>query len=147
MGDRVSEIRERIEAKRKALVTKSEDAAVADWTAYEAACEEHGYDAVKRLCLPRFVEGLPTFLLIKAAPADHLRIFRSKSLKARKDKGGMPDLGTIDRELAILGKACIVYPDAETVALIKAEFPSVEKDAGVIAKDMSQAEAEEEGKG
>jgi hypothetical protein len=145
MGD-VADIKARIEAKRKAQAQRSDDAAVKDWEAYEAACEEHGYDAVKRLCLPRFVEGLPTFLIVKAAPADHLRIFRAHSLKARKDKGGMPDLTAIDRELSLLGKACIVYPDSDTVALIKAEFPTVEKDAGVIAKDMSQAEAEEEGK-
>ena len=147
MGDGVSEIKARIEAKRKALADRSEAAAVQDWTAYEAACETHGYDAVKRLILPRYVEGLPTFVIIKAAPADHMRIFRSKALKARKDKGGMPDLSTIDRELRDLGRACIVYPDADGIEAIKAEFPTVEKDAGVIAKAMSEAEAAEEGNG
>jgi hypothetical protein len=143
----VAAIKERIEAKRKAHAARAEEAAIKDWEAFEAACEAHGYDAVKRLCLPRYVDGLPTFLVVRSAPADHLRIFRSHSLKARKDKGGMPDLSTIDRELASLGRACIVYPDADAIEAIKAEFPSVEKDAGVIAKDMSQAEAEEEGKG
>ena len=144
MGE-VSDIKARIEAKRKALAEKTEAAQVPDWIAYEKACEEHGYDSVKRLLLPRLVDGLPTFLVVRSAPADHMRIFRSKALKARANKQGMPDLSTIDRELALLGKASIVYPDADTVAAIKAEFPTIEKDAGIIARDLSQAEAEEEG--
>ena len=142
----MDEIRERIASKRKAAEQAVEAASIADWEAFEVACEEHGYDAVKRLNLPRFIEGLPTFLIVKAAPADNLRIFRQRVLKARKDKGGTPDLAAVDRAMGELGRACIVYPEASGVEAIKAEFPSVEKDAGAVAKSMSEAEEVEEGK-
>lgn len=141
----IDEIKSRIEAKRKAADEARADAAVADWEAYEAACERYGYDACKRLMLPRLVAGLPTFLVVRAADADVLRFYRRDVQKAKRGRDHIPDLAVVDRALGTLGAASIAYPDADTVARIKEVFPSVEKDAGLVAKEMSEAEAEDEG--
>lgn len=141
----IEQIQARIEAKRKAHADTRADAAVADWEAYEQALERYGYDAVKRLKLPRLVEGLPTFVLVRAADADVLRFYRRDVMKAKRGRDHLPDLAVVDRALATLGAASIVYPDAATLAKVKDMFPSVEKDAGIVAKEMSEAEAEEEG--
>ena len=142
----IDAIKERIEAKRKAQLAEFFEQEARDWEAFEAACDEHGYDAVARLTLPRKVKGLPTFLCVKAADADLVVVHRRRILKSRKDSKGLPDPVVADNAIAEVGRACIVYPDKDTVAQIKELFPTVEKDAGVIAREMSQAQAEEEGK-
>jgi Pyruvate/2-oxoacid:ferredoxin oxidoreductase gamma subunit len=146
MVDAVEAIRERIEAKRAALAQAAEDQSAHDWNAYEKACEEHGYDACARLSLPRKIDGLPTFCVVRAADADIVTIHRQRILKARKDSKGAPDPMAADRAIAEVGRACLVYPDADTIDEIKKHFPTIEKDAGIVGRDMSQAHAVEEGK-
>jgi len=143
----VDAIRERIAAKRKEQADSFAAQEERDWLAFEAACDAHGYDACARLVLPRKIEGLPTFVVVHAAPADIVTIHRQRILKSRKDAKGLPDPIAADRAIAEVGRACIAYPDAETLAQVKEHFPTVEKDAGVIARDLSQAQAEDEGKG
>lgn len=144
--DPIEAIKARIEEKRAAHEGAFAAQELRDYEALEAACDEHGYDACARLSLPRRIAGLPTFCVVRAAAADIVTIHRQRILKSRKDSKGMPDPTAADRAIAEVGRACLVYPDADTIDAVKEHFPTVEKDAGLIGRDMSQARAEDEGK-
>jgi len=142
----VEEIKERIEAKRKARSDKAGEQAVKDWEAYEAACETHGYDACSRLIFPRFVEGLPTFAVVHAAPSDLVRIHRQRIIKGKRDKQGNPDPAVAGNAAREVGRACLAYPEADMLDAVREQYPDFEMDAGVAALQLSRVQAEEEGK-
>jgi hypothetical protein len=162
MGDAVKDPMDaEIEELEKALAAQSERTALAlkktkilkmrqqlvDNAAYEKLCDEYGISSLRKLEFDQVIEGIPTFAVVKSAPRDHLKIYNSKVLKAPKSKGGHLDLATVQRETASLGKACIVYPDAEGIEAMKEYVPDLEVHAGKAARDMAAVEAEEEGKG
>lgn len=144
--DNAADIKARIEAKRKLLDEKREAQEVLDLQAYEAALEEHGYDAVKMLTLPRYIDGLPTFVCVKTATKDMVKVHRDRVLKARRDKGGNPDPLASIRAATEVGTMVVVYPDKDTVDAIKEHFPNVYRDAGVEGLNLAKLSSEEEGK-
>ena len=150
-----------IEALEKALAVQAEADALTrkktkiqrmrqqlvDNAAYEKLVEEYGISSIRKLEFNQVIDGVPTFVVVKSPPADHLRIYTSRVLKAPKEKGGYPSLQVVQREVAALGMACIVYPDAEGIEAMKAHVPDIAVHAGKAARDMASLEAEEEGKG
>lgn len=118
-----------------------------DNEAYEKLIDEYGISSIRKLEFDQVIEGVPTFVVVKSAPRDHLKIYNSRVLKAPKDKGGTPSLQVVQREMAILGMACIVYPDAEGIEVMREYVPDLAVHAGKAARDMASVEASEEGKG
>lgn len=142
----MADVRARIEAKRAALAVSREAQENRDFEAYEAACEEHGYDAVKCLVLPRFFEGLPTLVVVKAASADLAKIHRSRVTKAKRTRDGHPDATASISAAAEVGRACIVYPDEDLRAEIRDKIDDLYIRAGTVALDMARMRVEDEGK-
>jgi hypothetical protein len=118
-----------------------------DNAAYEKLCDEYGISSLRKLEFDQVIDGIPTFIVVKSAPRDHLKIYNSRVLKAPKEKGGHPSLSYVRREVATLGKACIVYPDSEVLEAMQEHVPDLEVHAGKAGRDMAAVEAQEEGKG
>lgn len=136
----------RLEERRKARAKLIEAQEAIDYEALERAADEHGIDGVARLRLARFVEGLPTFAIVRAADRDLSKVHRDRITKAKRGRDGQPDTGAAIRAAAEVGKACIVYPDAEGCAAIREHFEDLYIRAGTVALDMARTHAEEEGK-
>jgi hypothetical protein len=141
--DNATDIRARIEAKRKALDEAKAAQEVKDLLALEAAYEEHGYDSVATLVVPRYIADLPTMVLVKAAPADFVKLHRDRCIKGAKK--GVVDPMVAVRAASEVGRACIVYPDKDTVDAMREHFPSLHSEAGQVALELSRMREQEEG--
>jgi len=138
-----SEIRKRIEEKRALHDAAREEQEVKDLLELEKAYEEHGYDSVATLVVPRYTKGLPTMVLVKAAPADFAKLHRDKCIKGMKK--GVVDTMVAVRAAAEVGRACIVYPDKEVIEEMKELFPSIHSEAGKVAIQLSRLREQDEG--
>jgi hypothetical protein len=161
MGDVASDPLDlEIEALEKALAEQSAREAIVlkrvkiqrmkqqiiDNAAYEKLVDEYGISSLRKLEFDQVIDGIPTFIIVKSAPRDHLKIYNSRVLKAPKSKGGHLDLATVQREVATLGRACIVYPDADGIEAMLEYVPDLAVHAGKAARDMAAVEAADEGK-
>jgi len=84
---------------------------------------EYGDDRVGVLETSSFVAGLPTVVVVKTPAEEYFKRYRQKVRRARKQNGNLDTeaMGAAADELA---ECCVVYPDKDTYARMKKEWPS-----------------------
>lgn len=136
-------IEERREA-RRAAKSKGRDAQfLLDMTELDKLEEEHGPDNVKALHAASFVEGLPTFIVVKSpgGTSYHKRFVDS----VRKANGHKQLEAAAQDQLA---RASIVYPtDAAVMGAMLEAFPNMLNDASGAAVEFVKLRADDEKKG
>lgn len=142
MSGELDAIEARRAARRDAAAAAKDVQFVADMTALDALEEEHGVGQVKALHVPVFVAGLPTMAIVKSPAGTSFYKRFADQVRAAK---GNPQMITAAGE--VLARACIVYPDAATQALMVDAFPNMLNDAANAAAGFVQMQTEAEKKG
>jgi hypothetical protein len=130
-----------VEKRRNARRLQSEDVRLeqvaTDLEAFESLETEHGEGKVKRLDLPYFTSGLPTFVVVRAPDEQYVKRMRTMIRATPKNPGPAQDM---------LADVCVAYPDAPTYKRVRAEYGAIHDSVGNAAVKLSQAQAAEEGK-
>jgi len=135
---------EEIEARRAA---RKEGIAKARAEQYEKDLEqvdklemEHGDDRVAVLETSSFVAGLPTVVVVKTPGEEYFKRYRSKVRRARKQSGAVDTEG-VGAAADELAECTVIYPEKETYARMKKEWPSIHDN--VIREAIRLGEAKE----
>jgi hypothetical protein len=137
-----------IEARRAERKGKLDEAkkvqACADLEAYDALEVEHGDENVASLEVERFVEGHPTFVVLKAPDGPQYKRFVDQVSRA-VEKNNL-----IERRKAqdLLAESCWIYPNTpEARKAMLAAFPGLLVSIAVRATQLVEGKASAEGKG
>lgn len=140
---KIEEIQRKRDERREAIQRAKEEQFAKDLEVLASLEEEHGHDAVVRLDMERFVEGQPTFVVIKAPSRAAYKRFQDTMAIAEKGRGQKPL--EVHEQFA---RACWVYPAerAEQEALLES-FPGVSLSMSIRAQRFAEARVVDEGKG
>ena len=112
-----------------------------DARALDSAEEEHGVDRVRRLLTPYFVEGLPTFVIVKSpGGTSYWKRFQDQ---IRNSKNNDQMKGAAQDQLA---RSSIVYPTGELLGSMCKEWPNLLNDAAGAAARLGKMDSEDEKK-
>jgi hypothetical protein len=139
--DKIAEIEARRAARQAKLAVAKEEQYALDLEALDALEVEHGDGAVARLDPERYVEGLPTFVVLKTPSGAQYKRFCDQLAKQAKDSGKA-------RQDAqdLLAKSCWVYPKQEEQAAMLADFPGILTSIFVRAMQLVEAKQVDLGK-
>lgn len=103
--------------------------------------DEHGVSKVHRFDLNRYVDGLPTFVVVRAPrPVEHQRFVE----QVGRSKGDMTKLLEASGAFA---SVAMLYPEPELRDKLKEEFPQILSEIAEVAQELCKAKASAEGKG
>ena len=143
-AEKRAEIEARRAARKAALEQARSAQEVLDLEAFDALEVEHGDGNVAQLELDRFVEGFPTFVVVRAPSSMQYKRFTDQVRKS-VEKNNMTARGQAQE---LLGQSCWVYPAAgEEQKKMLDQFPGLLVSLAVKAAKLVEASAADEGKG
>lgn len=130
-------------AARKAAVAESRAAQYAkDLEALDSLEVEHGDGCVASLEVDKFVDGLPTMIVIRTPSQDQYKRFCQQ---VRRAAGNLEARGAAQD---LLAESCWVYPSTpDDRKRMLAAFPGVLTSVAVRAAKLAEFRADDEGKG
>lgn len=114
--------------------------AILDEDAFEKFEDEIGKGKVARVFTPYFVQGLPTFIVVRSPESKYAKRYKDMVRRAGQDE--VARFKAID----LLAEACIVYPDEKGLPAVLNEWSSTLAAAFVKIIKLSDLTGEEEKK-
>lgn len=140
--DELEAIEKRRAERRDETAKKRKAQLVVDMTALDELEEEHGFEGVARLNTDRFVDGLPTMVVVRAPKGVEYKRFTQQ---VRNAQGKHTKMGEAQDALAEL---VWLYPsDDELKKQMKEAFPGLLSSVAVAAVGLADLKEQEEGKG
>lgn len=103
---------------------------------------EHGDDRLGILEMSSFVAELPTLVVVKHPSEEYVRRYRAKVRKARKQSGAV-DGEAIGAAADELGECSVIYPDKETYARMKREWPGIHDSVNMEAMRLIEVKGKD----
>jgi hypothetical protein len=145
----MSDVRERRAARKAELRAKQEKQEEIDLEALDSAECERGDNRVAHVIVP-FVDGLPTMVVVRAPDKDDVSRYRSRCAKAQRtgrDGAATTDLEEIRKATEQVARRALVYPDADTFALMCETWQGLAGSVGAAAVKLHGAVERDEGNG
>lgn len=125
---------EHAEARKKQLVI--------DRAALLSLEDEHGFDSVSALSMSRYVDGLPTLVVVRApTSAEYKRYVQMVRRTKSDDNEGKA------KAQELLAESCWVYPQRDQQQAVREAFPGVLLSIVLEVTRMAELQNEAEGKG
>jgi hypothetical protein len=138
----VEEIEKRRAERKEAIAKARAEQYEKDLVEVDKLEVEYGDDRVSVLETSSFVSGLPTVVVVKTPAEDYFKRYRHKARKARKQSGALDTeaMGAAADELA---ECCVLYPDKDTYARMKTEWPSFHDNVTAEAIRLGEAKGKD----
>lgn len=120
----IEEIEARRAARKEGIAKARAEQYEKDLVEVDKLEAEHGDDRLGVLEMSSFVAGLPTVVVVKHPSEEYVKRYRTKVRRARK-QNGVVDGEAIGAAADELGECSVLYPDKETYARMKPEWPGV----------------------
>jgi hypothetical protein len=138
MSSRIEEIEARIAARKE----KHEAGKLAQYEQDLEALDQleaaYGYGKVARVNLNTWVDGFPTFVVVRAPKPIEFKRYQDQLADPKKHASAAA---------SALADVCVVYPEKDIWKSLCDELPAVRVMSGVAAVELSAAKAHAEGKG
>lgn len=150
---RIEELEKKREARRAARSAKRDEQHALDLEALDALEDQYGAERLAVLRLDgadgeRYVDGIPTLVVVKAPDEARVARYRAELKPKRKGRDGALEQVDPIPPLVLLGRSCLVYPPTqEQLDAILAELPGVDVQIGKLAASLAAGREEAEGKG
>lgn len=124
-------------ARKEAKAAREQEQLVEDLTAINELEIEHGDENIATLRVDRYIDGLPVMIAVRAPKPVEVKRFRSRMKQRNADAHAACEE---------VGRACLLYPNAETFDKLAEHRPMLPADSGGLAIQILRTRSESEGK-